>query len=741
MKPRSLSGVMAMAYALLSVVELPAQTTSFVHEDGTTHWYQAVLVPTGITFDQARARAAEAGGYLATITSSAEAIEVFGMVDRPAYWTREGASLLGPWIGGVQVDTSDEPAGGWGWGELEPFVFTAWTPGQPDNSNNADRICLGGATTLVPTWADVPSTKFLNGYVVEFSGPTVLRTVGLLQQQPGSFEGYTLFSPLLATSTFLVDARGRVVNEWKSDYTPGTGVYLEPTGHVLRAGRLANPAFQGFGGDGGIIEEFDWDGNTVWEFRYSTPMHLQHHDMERLPNGNVLLIAWEKISGDLAIAAGRAASLLPAGEIWPDKIVEVEPIGPTTGRVVWEWRAWDHVVQDIDSSKENYGKVEHYPERIDLNYTTNSGAADWLHFNAIAYNAALDQIVVSSRNFSEIWIIDHSTTTAEAASSTGGRSGKGGDLLYRWGNPQVYRAGTATDRTLYWQHDAHWVADGLPGAGNMMVFNNGGMDRPGGTFSSVEELVLPAVDARGNYPRPGRTWGPAGPVWSFVANPPTSFYSQFVSGSQRLPNGNTLICGGWIGSMFEVTAQGQILRSYTNPINGAGAIAQGTVPGGNMVFRGPAYAPDYPALRNRALVPDRPLESHATVLLADGSTAPRQAALGTSVQLDVRAQAMAGSSYLVLTSITPGLLPVDYRMLRLAFDGVTDIAATGLASAVFQNYFGRLDVRGRAVARLSIPNLSLLAGVTFYSAFVGFDFDAPSTIGVISNTVEVNVVR
>ena len=101
-----------------------------------------------------------------------------------------------------------------------------------------------------------------------------------------------------------------------------------------------------------------------------------------------------------------------------------------------------------DKSKANYGDVAAHPgahrHQLQRRRGISAPIPDWTHFNAVDYNADLDQIVVSLRNFSEIWIIDHSTTTKEAAGrEPAGESGKGGDLLYRWGNPRVYRAGTA----------------------------------------------------------------------------------------------------------------------------------------------------------------------------------------------------------------------------------------------------------------------------------------------------------
>jgi hypothetical protein len=185
----------------------------------------------------------------------------------------------------------------------------------------------------------------------------------------------------------------------------------------------------------------------------------------------------------------------------------------------------------------------------------------------VDYNRDLDQLIVSTPSLGEFWIIDHSTTTAEAASHKGGRGGKGGDLLYRWGNPRTYRAGKKEDQKLFGQHNAHWIPKGLPGEGHVLLFNNGGQ-RPGGNYSSVDELVLP-VDSQGRYLcEPGTAYGPEQPVWSYTDPKKTDFYSFFISGAQRLPNGNTLICSGASGTFFEVTPGKEVVWKYVNPVKG-----------------------------------------------------------------------------------------------------------------------------------------------------------------------------
>jgi hypothetical protein len=437
------------------------------------------------------------------------------------------------------------------------------------------------------------------------------QTVGLFLNDSSSFNGYTFFAPAAYTNTYLINNEGLLVNEWEGTRIPGLSAYLLQNGNLLRTAAIANSTFSG-GGSGGLIQEFDWDGNLVWEFEYSSDLYYQHHDIEKLPNGNVLIIAWEYKNLEEVWGAGRNPSLLAQNFLWPDHIVEVQPVGSAGGTIVWEWHVWDHLIQDYDPGEENYGVVSEHPELVDINYigTGPSGTrADWNHINAVDYNEEFDQIILSIHHFSEIWVIDHSTTTEEAAGHTGGNSGMGGDLLYRWGNPQTYDRGNATDQKLFAQHDAHWIEAGLPGEGNILIFNNGRF-RPGGNFSTIDEII-PPVDLNGNYIlNADSTFGPDTSFWTYTAPNPLDFFAANISGSQRQPNGNTLICNGPSGEFFEVTNEGEIVWLYINPVIASGPMIQGDpIPvGQNRVFRTYRYAPDYPGFIGKDLTPGDPIE-------------------------------------------------------------------------------------------------------------------------------------
>lgn len=441
-----------------------------------------------------------------------------------------------------------------------------------------------------------------------YSSAHAQQTVGLFTQANGSEDGYVLFAPMMSTSTYLIDKCGKELHSWSSTHKPGQSVYLLEDGTLMRPGSTNNLVFTA-GGSGGIIEQFDWNSNLLWSYTISDTLQCQHHDICPLPNGNILAIAWERKTITEAINAGRDPALTGT-DFWSEQILELQPIGTNSANIVWEWHAWDHLVQDHDNSKNNYGTVSDHPELVNINhYSGQATNSDWLHMNAIAYNPALDQVMVSLHNFNEIWIIDHSTTTAEAASHTGGTHNKGGDLLYRWGNPAAYDRGTAADRKLFGQHNARWIEGGLPDPGKIMIFNNGNGRQPA-NYSSVD-IIVPPVDNNGDYSITGsQPYEPANIYWSYADPTPTDFYAMNISGAQRLANGNTLICNGPAGTFFEVDSMGSTVWKYVNPINNTGAISQGSPATQNLVFRCSLYPVSYPGFANQTLTPGAPLEQN-----------------------------------------------------------------------------------------------------------------------------------
>ncbi len=439
------------------------------------------------------------------------------------------------------------------------------------------------------------------------------QTVGLFLNTTAAAPGYTLFAPMSYNVTYLIDNNGELVQSWSSEYRPGLSVYILENGDLLRTRIIQGQLFQ-TGGHGGGVEIIDWNGNLVWEFDYFSDQYWQHHDIESLPNGNVLLIAWEHKADATAIANGRNPNMLAGSQqpfgFWPDHIIEVNP---ESNSIAWEWHVWDHLIQDYDSSKVNYGVVSDHPELVNLNYPSGPNTSgDWLHINAVDYNAELDQIILSVHHFGEIWIIDHSTTTIEAASHTGGNSGKGGDLLYRWGNPQAYIGGNSNERIFFGQHDARWIEDGS----QIMVFNNGS-GRPGGSYSSIDVITQPigednlyVLDSNGIY-------GPDTLSWQYTATPLGDLFAANISGAHRLENGNTLICDGPRGHYFEVDSAGSLVWDYVNPVVNTGPLYQGQeIPTQgsaqnstlNRTFRVHRYPTDYLGFAGHNLEPTGPIE-------------------------------------------------------------------------------------------------------------------------------------
>lgn len=316
----------------------------------------------------------------------------------------------------------------------------------------------------------------------------------------GSYNGLTLFAPMLSTTTYLMDDTGNILHEWSSSYTPGLSVYLMPDGSILRTGNHNNGHFS-VGGKGGIIEQMTWDGEVTWQFQYSDSNKSLHHDIEPLPNGNILALSWE-LKDDL----------------WTEVIVEIEKQGSDSANIVWSWDVWDHLNElGLDSS--------------------SAKTDDWIHLNSIDYNQASNQIMVSSRSHNQVWIINKSNGSIAAISSI----------------------------ELFGQHDAKWIDD-TKADSNISIFDNGrSYSRSLEVDSELKSII-----------------------WSYGNTSDEYFYGDHISGTQRLGNGNTLVCNGVDGVFFELNSRGEKIWEYTNSYGGSAPKGTST-----EVFRAEKYPTGY----------------------------------------------------------------------------------------------------------------------------------------------------
>jgi hypothetical protein len=377
---------------------------------------------------------------------------------------------------------------------------------------------------------------------------TGLFSASLSAQQWGD---YTLYAIQNQTTAYLVDTNGNTFHTW-SGLSGSTAYsnYLLPGGTLLRTVKTTNSTFTG-GGMAGRVQKVDYNGNITWDYTYSTTSHCSHHDICPMPNGNVLLIAYElKTSTEV-----QNAGCTSPHTMWFDHIVEVQPTGTTTGTIVWEWHMFDHLVQNANSSAANYqASIVNHPELININYNNPTNLNDWTHCNGIDYNPMLDQVVLSSHTMNEYYVIDHSTTTAEAASHTGGHAGKGGDFLYRWGNPAAYQAsGTTIFNTI---HDAHWIPEGSPRSGSLVGYNNNGIS----SSQSCFDIARPTYTTGYNYSLTlGQQYLPA----TYDRQIPCNGHNNNEGNTQQLPNGNMMVCVAQSGYFYEIDSLNNILWSKT----------------------------------------------------------------------------------------------------------------------------------------------------------------------------------
>lgn len=429
------------------------------------------------------------------------------------------------------------------------------------------------------------------------------QTLGTLKYSPDAMDGFTLLAPNGWDTVYLINNCGQKMHQWATSTTPGMTNFLGPDGNLYRAGKLSNPDFTA-GGAGGLIESLDWNGNLNWSFTYSNSSVCQHHDIEYMPNGNVLFIAWEELPYDTCIAEGRDPNLLPTGGVWVDKIIELEPDGMWGANIVWQWNSKHHLVQDFDNTKDNFGDVSN-PHKINFNFGGTSNE-DWIHLNGIDYNPDLDLIAMSSPFLDEVLIIDHSTTTAEASSDSGGNFGMGGQILWRWGNPQNYGEGDSTDQKLFFQHDVQWIEDSLRFGGQIMIFNNRNTD--GVNTTSTVDILSPTISGNTFEMNAQNQFLPDTLSYQYRLTPELS--SIRISGAQMQENGNILICSGQVSNLIEVNDEDSISWQYECPLSPqAGILTQGDTNSiRGKIFQAFKYPTNYSGFNGQSLTAGNHIE-------------------------------------------------------------------------------------------------------------------------------------
>jgi hypothetical protein len=347
----------------------------------------------------------------------------------------------------------------------------------------------------------------------------------------------------------LIDMNGTEVKVWP--YSGFPSEMIDPKVNGGKRGHIFAQT-EGTGGHGPAmfnnktLAELDWNGKIVWEWGAKAPGGVanQNHDQHRLANGNTLLIS--KIVHPVP---GFAAK-----EVNDQVIYEVTP----AGEIVWKWLSSDHVGE--------MGFSDDALKLIKSGFSVSGARSGFLVLNDMEplgpnrWHAAGDQrfhpdnIMIDSREGNFVAIIEKAT----------------GKIVWRIG-PDYPGMHESPSRRVFNHtvprpvdqmigvHDSHLIPEGFPGAGNVLVFDNqGSAGFPPAYLSSFAGSRIVEIDPIKKEI-----------VWQYTAEngglPVWTFYSSFISSSRRLPNGNTLICEGMRGRIFQVTPKGETVWEFVNP--------------------------------------------------------------------------------------------------------------------------------------------------------------------------------
>jgi hypothetical protein len=394
--------------------------------------------------------------------------------------------------------------------------------------------------------------------------PSVFPTGTTIYDPSKAWNGYVLFADPNG-KTHLIDMDGNEVHQWSRAGFPSE--MLDPALAKGEKGHLLIQLENGPGPFGGIfanrsIGEMNWNGDVVWRWNGTGQQPVrQNHDWARLPSGNTLIVA----------TRDRSIPSLSSKPVADQVLQEITP----EGKVVWEWPVADHLdefgfsAEGMKSLRAELADGDKSPGFLTINDMAPIGPNKWFDAGDQRFNP--DNIVIDSRMASFIAIIDR----------------KSGKIVWRIGpdyNPAKLRPVFSTklpravDQTSG-QHDAHIIPQGLPGAGNLLVFDN---EAPSGfppthlsMFHGSRVLEIDPTTKQIVWQYTGADSDRA--LWAFA--------SSFISSARRLPNGNTLIDEGMNGRFFQVTPQGEIVWEYVSPYFGQQDLYTAREVSTNWVFR------------------------------------------------------------------------------------------------------------------------------------------------------------
>ncbi len=389
------------------------------------------------------------------------------------------------------------------------------------------------------------------------AAPSVFPTGTTVYDPARAWSGFTVLSPLGTQAAIVIDMNGKVVKKWDGyNSSAGGPARILPGGYVVGAEGANAPRQESL-----ALVQRDFDGKEMWRFDHNQQIQTrdgkmvwalrQHHDWQRedFPAGYYSPEATPSLEGSKTLVLTHINHVVP--EVVPDVTLSDDRLIEVTwdGKVDWEWLASDH----IDEFHFDQDARDAIASREGVNAAR--GAFDWLHVNSATYvgpnhwfdegdqRFAPNNVIISSRQASFIAVI-----------------GRDGHIVWQLGPDFSVSPELRAIRQIIGQHNAHFIPKGLPGAGNVMVFDNGG-----GSGYGRPNPVAPK--GQNIFSRPTSRVLEIDPVslklvWSYTS--PT-FFATNISGAQRLPNGNTMVTEGPDGRLFEVTRDGDIVWEYIFP--------------------------------------------------------------------------------------------------------------------------------------------------------------------------------